>query len=200
MQRLFQSRHSGNFSSGSTALPLSWKCIIATGLTCSLWGTDQSWNFCNSGKYQQIQASGKRFQHMLQGCKNIFARLQITVLVNPCKMNTTNKKIRQTSSGYIYAGRTCSVNFSNRDFSTSPWTQCPSKHCFCFYLPSTKPKSTQGTSAPYCCCSFPVPTSLPVFQDSVDTLVSPSSAPPSATNRPYPCSSPALIQCMFYSH
>lgn len=133
-------------------------------------------------------------------CKdvNIFVRLQITVLANPFKMNTTNKT-RQSSSGDIYAGRTC-INFLKREFSTSPRTQCPSKHCCCFYLPSTKPKSTQSTSAPYCCCSFPVPTSFAVFQDSVDALVCPSSAPPSATNSPYPCSSPALAQCMFYSH
>lgn len=44
------------------------------------------------------------------------------------------------------------------------------------------------------------PNLFPRFQDSADTLVCPSSAPPSATNRPHPCSSPALVQCMFYSH
>lgn len=139
---------------------------------------------------------------MLQWCKHLFKTMDHRA-GKPIK-NEYNKqhKTQHTSSGDIYAGRTCSINFWKGDFSTSPQTPCPFNNCCCcsFYLLNTKRKSTWSTSAPYCCCSFPVPTSFPVFQDSVDTLVYPGSAPPSATKRPYPCSSPALAQCMFYSH
>lgn len=45
IHRLFQYRHNGNLSSGSTALPSSWRCIIATAPMCLFWGTDINWNF-----------------------------------------------------------------------------------------------------------------------------------------------------------
>lgn len=162
MHKLFQHTHSGNFSSGNTALPFSWRCIIATGPTCSLQGADQSWNFHITGKFQQIQAFGKIFQHMLQRCKHLCKTTDHSA-GKPIQ-NEYNKqnKIQQTSSGDIYAGRTRNINFWKRDFSISPQTQNPFKCCS--HLLSTKPKSTWSTSAPYCCCSFPVPTSFPGFR------------------------------------
>lgn len=81
IRRFFQYRNNGNLSLGSTALPSSWRCIIATAPTCSFWGTDINWNFHIMESFSRCRL----LQTDSSTCcidVNVFIPLQIAMLAN----------------------------------------------------------------------------------------------------------------------
>lgn len=107
-------------------------------------------------------------------------------------------EMQQTYDGIYPRGNLqLSVKYSEKG-TCPPQTQCPSnRHCS-FYSPVHQ----KAHGVPLLLTAAAPFNSQPLFQFPRIAKYGGLSqhTPPSAGNRPYPCGSPPLVQCMFYSH
>lgn len=140
--------------------------------------------FLHYGKFHLMQAFANRFQHILHWCRSHYK-------TTDCSANTFNQKCHRLHLMIFTQDQPAasSTVFWKGDFSTLTHTPCPSN---LLLLMQCKPKEHTEYLWSYCCCSFQLPTSFPVFQDGETLQLIPAE---SYLQLFTGCSSPPLLQC-----
>lgn len=147
-------------------------------------------------KFQQMQAFANRFPYMLHWCKCVY----------DCRSQCWQTHSTENATNFIWLYITLgqlvafSILFWKWDLSTSPQHNIPLTAVAPFTLPVQNQRAHR-VCTDHWCCSFQLPTSFPVFQNSkIRWFVLVQCHFHLLTGCTYPCTSPPLVQCMFYSH